>query len=393
MRNRLSVLVLPLCFNVIAVWANAQVSAPAADSHPFATKFQPYLAAHTMAGAVFLVATKDKILDEETVGFADVETQKPMSPDNEFAIASMTKPMTGVALMMLVDEGKVSIDDPVEKYLPEFKGQTVKGPNGTLVPPTHPILIREILSHTSGLPNVPDRVTEPIAKRTETFGKTPLDFQPGTKFVYVNAGIDTAARIIEVVSGEPYEKFLQEHLLTPLGMSDTTFWPDAGQLTRLVSFYKATPDNKGLAKQVSPNVPIPGKPRIYPLAAGGLSSTAADLLKFCRMMLQGGVYEGKRYISEDSLAAMTKTHTTQATGGSYGLTWMINPKGFFHNGAFKTHMGIMPHEGLVEIFLVQQEGAWPNGATGKNDLVNVFSQTVEDVFGKSQTTASTAPTP
>ena len=363
----------------------AQSSSPASsgqpDPHPFAAKFQPFVDNHALAGAVFLVATKDKILDEEAIGYADLDAKKPMSSDNEFWIASMTKPMTATALMMLVDEGKVKIDDPVEKYLPEFKGLTVGGSKEEPpVPASHPILVREILSHTSGMANLPERpVPGSLAEHVQTYSKSPLSTQPGTHFLYANAGINTAGRIIEVVGGVPYAAFMQERVFTPLGMSDTTFRPNEAQMARLASAYLEAPDKSGLVKGICPLLPAPGKPWLPPMPAGGLFSTAADLLKFGRMMLQGGIYEGKRYLSEGSLAAMTKAYTTPATGGSYGLGWMIAPNGFFHDGAYKTRMSIIPREGLVEIFLVQQQGPIPESV---KQSMKMFSETAEGVFGK-----------
>jgi len=179
----------------------------------------------------------------------------------------------------------------------------------------------------------------------------------------------------------PYEKFMQERIFTPLGMNDTTFQPDAAQMERLASSYFEAPDKNGLVKGMSPLLPRPGKPLLPPMPAGGLFSTAADLLKFCRMMLQGGVYDGKRYLTEASLAAMTKACTTPATGGSYGLGWMIASNGFLHDGAYKTRMAIMPREGLVEIFLVQQQGPIPEAV---KQSMKLFSDTAEAVFGKAQ---------
>jgi len=351
------------------------------DPHPFTAKFQPLVDNHALAGAVFLVATRDKILDEEAVGYSDLDTKKPMSFDNEFWIASMTKPMTATALMMLVDEGKVSIGDPVEKYLPEFKGLMVSASKDeSPVPPNHAFLVREILSHTSGMTNLPERPNPgTLVEHVQSYSQSPLGTQPGTHFLYANAGINTAGRIIEVVSGMPYEQFMQERIFTPLGMNDTTFRPDAAQMERLASAYLEAPDKNGLVKGICPLLPRPGKPWSSPMPAGGLFSTAADLLKFCRMMLQGGVYDGKRYLSETSLAAMTKAYTTAATGGSYGLGWMIAPNGFLHDGAYKTRMAIIPREGLVEIFLVQQQGPIPESA---KQSMKLFSDTAEAAFGK-----------
>ena len=189
-----------------------------------------------------LVASKDKVLSLEAVGCADVAAKRPMQTDCLFWIASQSKPITAAALMMLVDEGKVKVDDPVEKYLPEFKGQMVVAEQDKdhvlLKKPKHPILVRNVLSHTSGLPFAtaienPTLDLYPLATRVRSYAMLPLGFEPDSKYQYSNAGINTAGRIIEVVSGMPYEKFLDKRLFEPLGMKDTTFWLSPEQIKRL----------------------------------------------------------------------------------------------------------------------------------------------------------------
>jgi len=203
---------------------------------------QPFVDRHALAGAVALVADKEKVLTVEAVGFADIAAGKAMTSDAIFWIASQTKPMTATAVMMLVDEGKVALDDPVEKYLPEFKGQMVVAEKDDahmlLRKPTHPITVREVLSHMSGLPfssaiekPTRDGLSRPAAVRS--YAMTPLQTEPGTAYQYSNAGINTAARIIEVVSKQTYEDFMQQRLFTPLGMKDTTFWPNEEQAKRV----------------------------------------------------------------------------------------------------------------------------------------------------------------
>lgn len=344
-------------------------------SRPFEKVFQQYVDDHTIPGAVFLVATKDKVLDEETIGYSDLATHRPMSLNQEFWIASMTKTFTATALMMLVDEGKVSINDPVEKYLPEFKGMVVKTPAGP-VPANHPILIREVLSHTSGMVNTHPDYEKPLSERVKVYAKTPLENQPGTTFTYVDVGLNTIGRIIEVVSGEPYEDFIQQRILTPLGMKDTTFWPNKEQIARLATGYQANAQGDGLTSVPTPFISQEGKrPRAFP--AGGLFSTADDLLKYCRMLLNGGTYEGQRYISQSSIDLMTKQYTTPETGGSYGLGWMITPNTFGHDGAWKTRMTIEPRDGLVEIFLVQLAKPFVHDG---NHIQNVFTATADKTF-------------
>ncbi len=301
---------------------------------------QPYVDSHTLAGAVTLVASKEKILDLEAIGFADVAAKRPMTTDSLFWIASMSKPMTSTALMMLVDEGKVKIDDPVEKYLPEFQGQmlAVEQDNDhvLLKRPVRPIQVRDILSHTSGLPFM-SRIEHkidgyPLREAVLGYALSPLKFQPGAQYEYSNAGINTAGRIVEKLSGMPYEEFMQRRLLDPLGMKDTTFWPTAEQVARLANSYRPTADGQDLRA-------IEIEQLTYPLTdrkraacpAGGLFSTAADVAAFCRMILNGGILDGRRYLSEDSVRQMTSTQTGKLLNhgngeGGYGFGWQTSRK-------------------------------------------------------------------
>jgi CubicO group peptidase (beta-lactamase class C family) len=266
---------------------------------------QPYVDSRTLAGAVVLVADPDKVLDVEAVGFEDVAAKKPMQTNSMFWIASQSKPITAAALMILVDEGKVSVDDPVEKYLPEFKGQRVnlssdpKKPE--LVAPRHPITVREVLSHTSGLDfkspmEAPTLDLKPLAERVSSYAKMALLFQPGSKSKYSNAGINTAGRIIEVVSGMKYETFLAERLFKPLGMNDTTFWPNQEQQARLAKSYKPNAAKDGLEELPVGQLlyPLDSRER-FPMPAGGLFSTANDLSLFYRMMANGGTLQRRAH--------------------------------------------------------------------------------------------------
>ena len=289
---------------------------------------KPFIDDHILAGAVILVASKDEVLDLEAVGYADIAAKRPMQTDDLFWIASQSKPITATALMMLVDEGKVSVDDPVEKYLPEFKGQMViveeDKDHLLLRKPKHPITVKNVLSHTSGL-----RPTSPVEEPTldllplrtavQSYAMLPLLFEPDSKYRYSNAGINTAGRIIEVVSGMPYEEFLKKRLLEPLGMKHTTFWPTAEQLQRLAKSYKPSADKKDLEETTISQLKYPlddhGR---QPMPAGGLFSTATDLSLFYRMIAQGGVFAGKRYLSEQSWKQMTSKQTGDLST-SYGF--------------------------------------------------------------------------
>lgn len=176
---------------------------------------QPFVDHHEMAGAVMLVASKDKVLDLEAVGYADIAGKEPMRPNALFWIASMSKPMTAAALMILMDEGKVNVDDPVAKYLPEFKDQWLAVEQDKdhilLRKPKHPITVKNVLSHTSGLPfksplEEPTLDGLPLRDRVRGYAMLPLQFEPDSQYRYSNAGFNTAGRIIEVVSGMSYER-------------------------------------------------------------------------------------------------------------------------------------------------------------------------------------------
>jgi CubicO group peptidase (beta-lactamase class C family) len=361
-----------------------------ADDPPaksIAAALQPFVDSHSLAGAVTLVADKDRVLSLEAVGYADVAAGKPMKTDALFWIASQSKSITATALMMLVDEGKVKLDDPVEKYLPEFKGLWVTAERDNehmlLRKPKHPIMVREILSHTSGLPfksamEEPTLDLLPLRVGVKSYAMTPLLFEPGSKYQYSNAGINTAGRIIEVVSGMPYETFLDKRLFEPLGMKDTTFWPNEEQLSRLAKSYKPNATKTGLEETRIGQLKYPLSDRTrQPMPAGGLFSTAVDIGRFCQMVLNGGTFEGKRYLSEDAVKQMTSKQTG-ALKENYGLGWATGGGTLGHGGAFATNMTIDPKRGLITVFLVQHAGFPKNG----NQAQGAFRKAAEERFGK-----------
>jgi CubicO group peptidase (beta-lactamase class C family) len=364
---------------------------------------QPLIENHTIAGAVTLVATKDRILYLQAAGYRDLLEKAAMPANAMFWIASTSKPMTVTAFMMLVDEGKVRLDDPVEKYLPEFHGQMVKvasddkaqdGPvapgaqaSSQLVPASHPILVREILSHTSGLPfksSAQPSALDTLSLKDSvlSFAAEPLIFQPGTSYSYSNEGIDTAARIIEVVSGLPYEKFMQERLFDPLGMKDTTFWPDDEQMARLAETYKLDPKTNDLVKvQISQlTYPLNDREHRFPMPAGGLFSTAADVSKFCQMILNGGAVNGVRYISHASLHAMTSVQNHGMKKTDYGFGWFVSQNAIGHGGANKNVMDIDTDKGRIFIFMVQQDGPW--GTPAGSAMVPTLQRLADDPLAR-----------
>jgi CubicO group peptidase (beta-lactamase class C family) len=383
------ILTVLLFASVVTVTGHAQ-NAAGADKGPanIAAALKPFVDSNEMAGAVTLVADKDKILDIESVGYADLATKAPMTKDTMFWIASMSKPIAATAMMMLVDEGKVKLDDAVEKYLPEFKGQMYiaeKDENHMLLKkPSHPITIRNILSHTSGLPPI-----SPIEKPTfdmlkletavRSHAMSPLNFDPSSSYQYSNAGINTAGRIIEVVTGEPYQKFLQERLLDPLGMKDTVWILTDEQVQRLAKSYKATP--AGLQEIPISQVHYPlTDPKRQPFPAGGLFSTASDVAKFGQMILNGGIMDGKRYVSEESVDKMTHKETPAKVPQEYGFGFGTSGGTFGHGGAYKTNLNINKKLGLVTVFMVQQGSNWPTKAG--DTILPTFEKAADQLYGK-----------
>jgi CubicO group peptidase (beta-lactamase class C family) len=350
----------------------------AAESNPtLAAAVQPFVDKHTLAGAVMLVASPDGVLRVETAGYMDIARRRPMRADALFWIASQSKPITATALMMLVDEGKVNVDDAVEKYLPEFKGQWWAAEQDSdhvlLQKPAHPITVKNVLSHTSGLPfssliEYPTLDLLPLAARVRSYAMLPLQFQPDTKYQYSNAGINTAGRIIEVVSGMPYAQFLDERLFKPLRMKDTTFWPNEKQVQRLAKSYKPNAAQNGLEETVVTQLryPLTDRRSREPMPAGGLFSTAADLARFCRMILNGGTLDGKRYLSDAALKQMTSRQTAPNLKDSYGFGWSVGEGEFGHGGAYATNMTIDTAHRLIFIWMVQHAGFPGDGAKSRD---------------------------
>lgn len=352
-----------LVASVLLPAAEPAVAEPASA----AALLQPFVDRHELAGAVMLVADKDDVLAVETVGFADIADGRAMTPDTLFWIASQTKPMTAVAVMMLVEEGKASLDDPIEKYLPEFRGQLCvawKDEGVQLLrKPAHPVTLRGLLSHISGLPfktpvQEPTLDQLPLVTVVRAAAMTPLLTEPGIAYLYSNAGINTAARVIEVATGLPYERFMQERLFDPLGMKDTTFWPDEEQCLRLASSYRPDAARAGLVEFPIPQLlyPLGDRARRFANPSGGLFSNARDTARFCRMILNQGELDGRRYLKPESVRELTRRQTPAAFKDSYGLGFAVGPDWHGHGGAHATLMEVRPADGLVLVWLVQHGG-------------------------------------
>lgn len=366
--------------------------AQAAD--PFKPVLQSFVDRHIAAGVVALVANRDETLTLETAGYSSLEHKTPIRDDALFWIASMSKSLTGAALMILVDEGKLTLDDPVEKYLPEFRGQLVKEGDQPAHAPGHPITVREIMSHTSGLVLANDNAlkqTHSLKDDVAQYAAQPLRQEPGTKYEYNNCGINTGGRIIEVVSGLPYADFMQQRLFNPLGMKDTTCWPNEEQAARLAHSARFTEDKGDLVEikqdkdarpdvilKWSEGVPVPGPmtadmgagiafdyAKHYAMPAGGYFSTARDLAAFCRMLLRGGELDGHRILSEAAVRQMSSTQTAGVAvnpSETYGVGLSIKLRddegpavgSFGHRGARRTAMWIDPKNNLAMIILVER---------------------------------------
>lgn len=380
--------------SVVGLWVACGFVADSVAQEPggssgLAGSLRPFVERHELAGAVMLVASGEKLLDLETVGYADVAAGKRMRADDLFWIASMSKAITAAGLMMLVDEGKVHLDDPVARYLPEFHGQWLAVERNArqlvLHHPAHPITVREILSHTSGLPftsamETPTLDMLPLWIATRSYAMTPLVFEPGTRYAYSNAGINTAGRIIEVASGQRYAEFMQRRLFDPLGMVNTTFWPTPSQLDRLAKSYKPGAKDVGLEeiRITQLKYPLSDHSR-QPMPAGGLFSTARDVGRFCQMLLQGGTYRGKRYLSEKAVNEMTHRQTAKNIPESYGFGLAVDREGFSHGGAYSTQMWVDKRRGLVLVLMVQHAG-FPNGAGGR--INDAFQQAAFRKYAK-----------
>ena len=350
-------------------------------------QLQPFVDAHALAGAVVLVADRDRVLDLEAVGFADIARQRPMTTDALFWIASESKPITATALMMLVEAGRVRLDDPAAKFIPEFGDAWVATERDdrhmVLNRPRRPVTVRDLLSHTSGLP-----FTSPLETPTldglalrdaaRSYALVPLLAEPGARYQYSNAGINTVGRIIEVASGQPYEAFLAARLLGPLGMTDTTFRPTGEQLRRLAKSYKPNSTRDGLEETTIGQLRYPlDDPTRQPMPAGGLFATAEDVAKFCRMILNDGVLDGKRYLSAASVAEMTRKQTGPDLKDGYGLGWSVIGTEAGHGGAYSTHLTINRDRGLILITMVQHAGFPKNG----DQVLNTFRAAALARFG------------
>ena len=319
------------------------------------------VAAKQAAGVVTLVMEKGKVVHHEAAGMADIAAGKKMPKDALFWIASMTKSVNASTIMILVDEGKLSLDEPASKWLPEL-GQ-MKLADGSA--PEKAITLRMLLSHTAGIafpPRKPSDGAISLKSYVATLVRAPLAFQPGSSYEY-GFGPTVAGRILEIVSGMKYEDFMRERLLKPLGMNDTMFHPDDARRARIARTYKMDEDTKELVPGYNPFVTSDASVTHMVEPSGGLFSTAADMGRFYAMIANGGELEGVRILSEKSVKDMTTPVMAGGKQQGYAVGWQCNtttqrptsmPVGSFgHGGAFATNGWIDPERQIVTVFMVQ----------------------------------------
>jgi CubicO group peptidase (beta-lactamase class C family) len=340
-----------------------------------------YVEEGEVPGAVGLVSN-DGEAEIAIIGMADLEHEIPMQDDTLFGVMSMTKPITATALMILVDEGKVSIDDPVEKYIPAFaeaktaSGDAVRG-----------LTVRHLLTHTSGLTG-DQGCRESLEATASALAKRPFAFQPGERWEY-GPSLNVVGRIIEVASGQPYEEFLAERILNPLGMTETTFQLSPEQRERNATLYRKGEDGKSLV--AAKRWHKAGEPGCVPNPSGGLFSTAHDMHAFYQMILGGGEVDGTRIVSEDGVRQMTTLQTGDLAtgftpGNGWGLGWcivrepqrvtgMLSSGSFGHGGAYGTQGWIDPKEKRIFVLLVQRADL---GNSDGSELRREFQQAAVD---------------
>jgi len=330
-----------------------------------APRMQEFVDKGEVAGVVTLLATKDRVIHLGAVGRTDLTKDRKMRPDDIFWIASMSKPVTSVCIAILADEGKLSFDDPLAKHLPEFASLAV----------AHPVTLRDVMTHTSGFGEMMER--EPHLTLAETSRKLagqPPRFQPGSRFSYSTAGIDILGRVVEVVSGMPFDQFLQKRVLNPLGMKDTSFWIAPEKESRYAHPYRWNAQASNLEETTIPylyKTAVTDRQR-PPLGGAGLFSTAGDIARFYQMMLNRGALNGKRILKPETVAEMTRKQTGDLDarpGMPWGLGFcvvedpskmaansVLTPNSFGHGGAFSTTSWADPAKNRIWVLMFERDG-------------------------------------
>jgi CubicO group peptidase (beta-lactamase class C family) len=360
---------------------------------------QRYIDAGQITGAVTVVSRKGRVVHFEAQGLMDLESKTPMRKDAIFRMASMSKPVTGVAILMLMEEGKVRLTDPVSRFIPEFKstkvamlktpagpatspapGQMPAAPEIYTVPAEREITVRDLMTHTSGLESggagtregariSPRSTSSTLAAYIPTLGVVPLDFQPGTQWRYsALAGIETLGRIVEIASGQTFDQFLKTRIFDPLGMKDTAFYPSEDRMARVVTLYERKEGKLSRAE-----TPSWLATKTLFSGGGGLWSTGDDYMQFAQMLVNGGTLNGKRLLSPRTVDLMGSNHVGDLYSGigqrlkgmGFGLTVEVVLDGvaanrresngsFGWDGAFGTHFWVDRKEQLAGLLMIQE---------------------------------------
>jgi CubicO group peptidase (beta-lactamase class C family) len=351
---------------------------------------QRHIDAGDITGAVTLVARHGQLAWVDAAGIQDLDTKQPMTRESLFRMASMTKPVIGTAMMMMIEEGKVSVTDPVSKFIPEFKnikvgilqspggrGANAPAPKYYTVPADRELIVKDLLTHTSGLVAGPmgqaeaakirRKPEETLADFIPRLATTPLEFQPGTRWMYsASDGFDPLGRIIEIASGQPLNIFLKQRIFDPLDMADTSHYPTDAQMSRLVSVYQQR--DKALVKTpLAASLSMSSK--VYFASGGGLVSTVDDYSHFAQMLANGGEYNGHRLLSPRTVKYMASVHIPstlpgRSPGEAFGLTVRviqdalageirISDGSFGWSGVYGTHFWVDPKEDIVAVLMCQ----------------------------------------
>jgi CubicO group peptidase (beta-lactamase class C family) len=398
--DRLHRLILPACFLGLVAGpavSSSRVAIPlsrpesvgfsAAGLKAYAESLRALVDEQRLAGFTTLVARHGKVVALDAYGYKDVAAKTPMTEDTIFRIASMTKPIVGVAMMMLWEEGKWKLDDPVARHIPQFADLKVKGANGGLEPQAHPMTMRELMSHTAGFDvsagyRDANLAAGDLQEMIDKLAALPLAAQPGTDWRY-GPSVDIQGYLVEKLSGRTLDAFLNQRLFEPLNMKDTGFWVDAPKLPRLARIH-----TYDASKHVMP-APETGRdpsrrPRFLS-GSGGLLSTTEDYFRFAQMLLNGGEAGGRRFLKSSTVELMRTNVLNEGVfvdlygpkepGIGFGLDFAIvldpakanTPRGrntFYWGGAFGTWFWIDPTNDLVVVGMIQNlNGSIPTGDT------------------------------
>jgi CubicO group peptidase (beta-lactamase class C family) len=353
----------------------------------YAQALQSLVDERRLAGVSTLVARRGKVAMMEAYGYRDVDARQPLGKDTIFRIASMTKPIAGVAMMMLYEQGKWTLDDPVAKHIPEFKDLKVAGPTGPLAQ-AHPMTMRELMSHTAGFDvsaaygkqNIPD-TTKPLQAMIDQLAVLPLAAQPGTDWRY-GPSVNIQGYIVEKLSKQPLDEFLRTRIFEPLQMKDTGFWVEPSKQPRLALLYTYGDDSR---VRLATEQREPLKRPVFLSGSGGLLSTLEDYWRFAQMLLNGGELDGTRLLKRETVALMRRNVLNEGVmvdlygpkeeGIGFGLDFAIvmdpakanTPRGrdtFYWGGAFGTWFWIDPTNDLIVVGMIQNVGgSLPTGKT------------------------------